>query len=83
VTDFRSHGASKLSLFALVGAGFGITLTTTSQSELAFPGVVFRPIEEPNAIVQIALAWAPALEDPVVGRFIGFMRDEARLCGLR
>jgi DNA-binding transcriptional LysR family regulator len=82
-TDFRSHAASKLSLFALVGAGFGITLTTASQSEIAFPGVVVRPIDEPNATVQIALAWAPALEDPVVGRFIAFMRDKARLRGLR
>lgn len=82
-TDFRSHAASKLSLFALVSAGFGITLTTASQSEIGFPGVVVRPIDEPNAIVQIALAWAPALEDPVVGRFIAFMRDESRLRGLR
>jgi len=81
-TDFRSHAASKLSLFALVSAGFGITLTTASQSEVAFPGVIFRPIDEPNASVQIALAWAPALEDPVVGRFIAFMLDEARLRGL-
>jgi DNA-binding transcriptional LysR family regulator len=81
-TDFRSHAASKLSLFALVSAGCGITLTTSSQSEIKFPGVVFRPIDEPNASVQIALAWPPALEDPVVGRFIAFMRDEARLRGL-
>lgn len=81
-TDFRSHAASKLSLFALVSAGFGITLTTASQSEIVLPGVVFKPIDEPNAFVQIALAWAPELEDPVVGRFIAFMRDEAPLRGL-
>lgn len=81
--NFRSHAASKLSLFALVAAGFGITLTTASQSEIALPGVVVRPIDEPNAVAYIALAWAPTLEDPVVGRFIAFMRDEARLRGLR
>ncbi len=81
-TDFRSHAVSKLSLFALVSAGFGITLTTSSQSEITFPGLVFRAIDEPNAFVQIGLAWAPTLEDPVVGRFIAFMRDEAPLRGL-
>ena len=75
---FRSHAASKQCVFALVAAGFGITLATTSQSEVAFPGVVFRPIDEPNASIEIALAWLPGLEDAAVGRFVAFLRDEAR-----
>jgi DNA-binding transcriptional LysR family regulator len=75
---FRSHAASKQSVFALVGAGFGITLATTSQSEVAFPGVVFKAIDEADASIQIALAWLPGLEDATVGRFVAFLRDEAR-----
>jgi DNA-binding transcriptional LysR family regulator len=75
---FHSHAASKQCVFALVGAGFGITLATRSQSEVAFPGVVYRPIREENAWVQIELVWSPDAEDPAVGRFVAFMRDEAR-----
>ena len=79
---FRAHGVSKQCIFALVGAGFGITLATTSQSEAAFPGMVFKPIAEPDAWVQIELAWLPGLEDAAVGRFVAFLRDEARSRGL-
>ena len=59
-------------------AGFGITLATTSQAEVVFPGVVYRPIREDNAWVQVELVWCPEAEDPAVGRFVAFMRDEAR-----
>ena len=75
---FDSHAASKQSVLALVGAGFGITLATKSQSEVAVPGVVYRPIREENARVQVELVWCPNAEDPAVGRFVAFMRDEAR-----
>lgn len=76
--NFRSHAASEQCVFALVGAGFGITLATASQSEVAFPGVVFKAIDDPDASIQIALAWLPGLEDAAVGRFVAFLRDEAR-----
>ena len=75
---FRSHAASKQSVLALVGAGFGITFATASQSKTAFPGVVFKPIDDVNASIQIVLAWLPQLEDATVGRFVAFLRDEAR-----
>lgn len=76
---FSSHPASMQSVLALVGAGFGITLAAQSQAEvLAFPGVVYKPILEEDAWVQLELAWLSTTEDPVVGRFIAFMRDEAR-----
>ena len=69
---FHTHAASKQCVFALVGAGFGITLATRSQSEVAFPGVVYRPIREENAWVQIELVWSPDAEDSAVGRFVAF-----------
>jgi len=76
---FRSHAASEQCVFALVAAGFGISVATASQSEVAFPGVVFKVIDDPNASIEIALAWLPGLEDATVGRFVAFLRDEARL----
>ena len=75
---FSSHPASKQSVMALVGAGFGITLAAQSQAEVVFPGVVYKPIREENAWVRVELAWRPTTEDAAVGRFVAFMRDEAR-----
>jgi DNA-binding transcriptional LysR family regulator len=79
---FSSHPASKQSVMALVSAGFGITLAAQSQAEVVFPGVVYRPIVEKDAWVQVELAWHPTTEDAAVGRFVAFMRDEARSRGL-
>lgn len=79
---FLSHPASKQSVLALVAAGFGITLVTKSQSEVAVPGVVYRPICEDDAWVNVELLWFPDAEDPAIGRFVALMRDEARSRGL-
>lgn len=81
-TRFVGHPASKQTVLALVAAGFGVTMATQSQSEVAVPGVVYRPIGEDNAWVEVELLWFPDAEDPAVGRFVAFMRDEARLRGL-
>ena len=75
---FSSHPASKQSVMALVGAGFGITLATQSQADVVFPGVVYRPVREEDAWVTVELAWMPQKVDAAVGRFVAFMRDEAR-----
>ncbi len=75
---FSSHPASKQSVMALVGAGFGITLAAQSQAEVVFPGVVYKPILEEDAWVQVELAWRPTTEDATIGRFVAFMRDETR-----
>ena len=79
---FLGHPASKQTVLALVAAGFGVTLVTQSQAEVAVPGVVYQPIAEDNAWVDIELSWFPDAEDPAVGRFVAFMRDEARSRGL-
>jgi len=77
-TRFRNHPASKQSVLVLVAAGFGITLALRGQSQVAVAGVTYRPVAEPNATVEMHLVWAPESEEAVVGRFIAFMRDEAR-----
>lgn len=74
-TDFVSHGTSKQSIFALVSAGYGITLAVESQSILAWPGVVFRQVCEPDAYVDVSLVWLPQREDAAAGLFVAFVRD--------
>ena len=72
---FSAHPASKQSVFGLVAAGFGVTLATASQAGVTVPGVVFRPIAETNACLQIELVWRPELEDAAVGRFVAYLRE--------
>jgi len=76
--EFRSHAASRQALLALVGAGFGIAIAPHSQACPRFPGVAFRPIGEPDAFLQLDLAWMPEAEEPAVGRFVAFIRDAVR-----
>lgn len=75
---YQMHAASKQSVLALVGAGFGVTLVTRSQADVRFPGVVFRSIAEKDAQLELNLVWLAESEEAVVGRFISFIRDEAR-----
>lgn len=75
---FEGHAASKHSILALVGTGAGVTLVTESQIKPAIPNVAFKPIDEENAFLEIDLVWRKEMEDPVVGRFVAFLRDESR-----
>lgn len=79
---FQAHAASKLSILALVGMGYGVTLAAESYVGTAFPDVVFKRIDEPDTDFRVNLAWLPETEDPAVGCFIAFMRDESRLRNL-
>jgi DNA-binding transcriptional LysR family regulator len=77
-TLFQAHAASRQALLALVGAGLGVTLVAESEAELTVPGIVFKPLEEPDSWLEFDLVWRPEIDDPLVGRFIAFMRDESR-----
>ncbi|GEB38035.1 LysR family transcriptional regulator [Gluconacetobacter liquefaciens] len=74
----ESHPAGKQSVFALVGAGYGMTLAVQSQAEQGFPGVIFRPLRGSKAQLQIHLGWDANRQDPVTGRFVAFVRDFVR-----
>ena len=76
--EFQSHAASLHSVLALVALGAGITLVAKSHAEVDFPGIIYRPIREDNAWTDVELLWSPNTEDPAIGRFVAFMRDEAR-----
>lgn len=68
--------ASQQSVLALVATGQGIALVTESQTQAVIPGIVYRPVCEDNAWVDIKLLWNPDREDPVTGRFVAFLRDQ-------
>ena len=76
--DVRVQHAGSLDLLNLVAMGEGVALLCENHREIAFPGVRFLDVSEPNARVPVVLAWRPELEDPVVGSFIAFMRDWVR-----
>lgn len=79
---FRSHPASRQSLLGLVAGGFGVAIGTESEAAAGFPGVLFRPADEKDAVLQLDLAWLPESEEPAVGRFVAFIRDAVRSRGL-
>ena len=74
----QSHPVSRQGLLSLVSAGFGVALITESWADLSCSGVIVKPVAETNAWVDIDLTWTPDREEAVVGRFVAFLRDEAR-----
>lgn len=75
---FESHYASQQSVLALIGAGYGVTVVLDMVASAPVPGVKFRPIDEADATTGVVVAWAPGIEDALVGRFVSFLRDEVR-----
>lgn len=75
---FHAHAASKQTIFALVAAGYGVALAPQSQSGTNFPHVVFKRIDEQDASFRVDLVWMAEAEEPALGRFVAFMRDQAR-----
>lgn len=62
-------------MLVLVAAGSGVTLAVASQTQVNFPNVVFKLVNEPNAWLRISFMRLPEIEDVAVGRFIAFMQD--------
>lgn len=79
---FQGHAASKQTILALVEAGYGVTFVPESSVAATAPGIVFRPLDDENACLDFDLVWPPVSEDPLVGRFVAFMRDESRTLGV-
>ncbi|WIM12458.1 LysR family transcriptional regulator [Enhydrobacter sp.] len=77
-SSLHSHPVSRQGLLTLVSAGFGVTLIAESRTDFSCPGVTFKPVAESDAWVDVDLTWTPDREEAVVGRFVAFLRDEAR-----
>ena len=76
--DIKQHDVCRESLLGLVKAGYGITVVSRSATDLAVPGVVFRPIVDSNANKSIRMAWLPTNDNPVLGPFLSHARRVAR-----
>lgn len=71
------HAASRENLLGLVRAGFGVTIVAEPATAARYPGVVFRPIAEPDAGLAIKAAWLPRNDNPVLRRFLALLRQHA------
>jgi DNA-binding transcriptional LysR family regulator len=76
---FQPHTASTPTILGLVGCGFGLAFVQSGMADASYPGVVFREIDEPDVAFHVHLVWHPEAEDPAIGRFVAFMRDQAKL----
>jgi len=82
-TDLRQpmitqHIVSPDSLIALSAVGFGLAIVLESAIGAQYSGVAFRPIAGPDALIPISVVWLSNIDNPVVGRFVGFLRDHMR-----
>jgi DNA-binding transcriptional LysR family regulator len=76
--DLRIQKSGSIDLLNLVAIGEGVALLCESHAEIGFPGIEYVKVAEDNAKVFLELAWLPALDDPVAGSFVAFMRDWKR-----
>jgi DNA-binding transcriptional LysR family regulator len=74
----QSHPVSRQGLLTLVSAGFGVTLIAETRFDFCCPAVIVKPVAESNAWVDVDLTWTPDSEEAVVGKFVAFLRDQAR-----
>jgi len=75
------HFVSREVLLGLVGLGFGMTVLSETATGARYPGVAFRPIDEPDARVPVTAVWLPDNDNPVRGRFIAMLRDHLKADG--
>jgi DNA-binding transcriptional LysR family regulator len=68
------HLVSSETLLGLVAAGFGLAVIPGSATSVACPGVVFRPIKEPDAKVAVLAAWLDERDNPVKVKFVAELR---------
>ena len=66
-------------LLGLVSMAEGASIVLESHASVGYPGVTYLPIDAPDAQVSVSLATSRDVEDLVVGNFVAFMRDRARL----
>jgi DNA-binding transcriptional LysR family regulator len=65
-------------IIGLVGGGLGVALVPRSVSKLKLDGVVFRPIEDPDAPeAEMVAVWRKQDDAPVVKRFVELARAHA------
>lgn len=62
-------------MISLIAAGLGVTLVPASITNLRRTGVVYRPIEGQNELVETVAVWTPAHASPLLDRFLEILRE--------
>ncbi|MBV9390564.1 MAG: hypothetical protein JOY96_01590, partial [Verrucomicrobia bacterium] len=61
-----------------VAAGFGISIMAEHISHFPTPGVKFIPLRSVNSKIRYGVAWRQPGTDPLVQRFIEYIRLQLR-----
>lgn len=75
--EVRQHHVSREALMALVGLGLGATVVTESAAGASYPGVVFQPLTDADAVVPATALWLEENDNPVRHRLVAMLRDAA------
>jgi DNA-binding transcriptional LysR family regulator len=77
----RIHATASLAsgVIALVEAGEGVAVLPQASRSLAPPEVVFVPLADTGASVDLVVAWSPHHDRPVRGSFLELVRKRRRL----
>ncbi|MBI4658829.1 MAG: LysR family transcriptional regulator [Verrucomicrobia bacterium] len=75
VTPRLAHEVTTLqALFAMVAAGYGVSLVPESLARLAGPGIAFVELQEPKPTIQLCMAWRANNVSPVLLTFLEVVR---------
>jgi DNA-binding transcriptional LysR family regulator len=64
-------------IVSLVAAGMGISLVPLSARNLRSQGVVYRALEGPPALTEMAVAWLRNSRSPLIQNFLAAARETA------
>lgn len=68
------EAVSKRTSMALVAAGMGVSVVTTSASHISYAGVAYRPLDADWPTVEIAAVWPPGERRPALDSFLDVLR---------
>lgn len=70
------HAVGRETLIAMVGIGTGISLVSTSEAGVLYPGVRFVPLEGER--LPFSMVWSPRNDNPALRQFLSAARAHAR-----
>lgn len=83
--DIKVHHSSRESIFSLLGANIGVSITCEGGIGAQFPDVVYRPIHGEHGQVLIGYSgyWREDNANPALRRFLDFLANRYSLPPLR
>jgi DNA-binding transcriptional LysR family regulator len=63
-----------IAIVGLVASGIGLSILPESVKSIALEGVVYRPLQHPDAVIPLMLAFRKSENAPAVSRFVAHIR---------